>query len=193
MYKQKINQFLHSFVAIPMLAIALPLTGIGSIPNTFAILDSSKDVAVEASAITTLEDTIRKDKADAIDAYFNKYDAPLKGYGMKFVLEAEENGIDWRLLPAIAMRESTGGKHACKSVPNSVFGYGSCKLSFSSIDESIEIVARSLGGNNPKTAHHYDDKTTLQILKKYNSVILGYSNQVVKIMKTIKDDGNEII
>lgn len=193
MNKQKINQFLHSFVAIPMLAIALPITGVGSIPNTFAILDNKKEVAVETSTITTLEDTIRNEKAEAIDAYFTKYDVPLKGYGMKFVTEAEENDIDWRLLPAIAMRESTGGKHACKKVPNSVFGYGSCKLSFGSIDESIEIVARSLGGNNPKTAHYYDDKTTLQILRKYNSIIPNYPNQVVKIMKMIKDDGKEII
>lgn len=176
-----------------MLAIALPITGMGGISNTFAMLDSNKDVAVEASTITTLEDTIRNEKAAAIDAYFAKVGAPLEGYGIKFVKEAEENDIDWRLLPAIAMRESTGGKHACKNVPNSVFGYGSCKLSFSSIDESIEIVARSLGGNNPKTAHHYDDKTTLQILKKYNSIIPNYSAQVVKIMKAIKDDGNEII
>src|ERR1035437_8692478 len=171
MYKQKINQFLHSFVAIPMLAIALPITGMGSIPNTFAILDSNKDVAVEASTITTQEETIRKEKADAVDAYFAKYDAPLEGYGMKFVLEAEENGIDWRLLPAIAMRESTGGKHACKKVPNSVFGWGSCKISFNSIDESIETVALSLGGNHPDTARHYENKTVTQILKKYNSVI----------------------
>jgi hypothetical protein len=194
MNKQKINKFLQSFIAIPMLAMAIPTAGIGQIPNnTFAILDNNRGAAIVASTITTLEDTIRQNKADAIDAYFAKYDAPLKGYGMKFVLEAEKNGIDWRLLPAIAMRESTGGKFACKSVPNSVFGYGSCKMSFSSINESIAIVAASLGGNNPNTAYHYDNKTTVQILKKYNSEIPGYSGQVVNIMKTIKDDGNKII
>lgn len=174
-----------------MLAIAMPLSGVSAIPTIDSINNSN--LAKENSVIITQEEVIRKEKADAIDAYFAKYDAPLEGHGMKFVLEAEKNEIDWRLLPAIAMRESTGGIHACKKVPNSVFGWGSCKISFNSIDESIEVVARNLGGNNPNTDHHYENKTITQILKKYNSVIPGYSNQVIKIMKSISDDGQEII
>ena len=35
---------------------------------------------------------------------------PLFGMGMKMCKEAEKNELDWRLLPAIAVRESTGGK-----------------------------------------------------------------------------------
>lgn len=182
-----------------MLAIGMPLSGI-SIPSLTAINNS---FTKENSVIITQEEVdrniqielekARQEKAGAIDTYFAKYDAPLEGHGMKFVIEAEKNGIDWRLLPAIAMRESTGGIHACKKVPNSVFGWGSCKISFNSIDESIEIVSRSLGGNHPGTARHYENKTVTQILKKYNSVIPGYSSQVIKIMKAIKDDGQEII
>lgn len=193
MNKQQIISYLQSVIAIPMLAIAVPLTGISSIPSLAAI---NSTITKENSVIITQEEVARKEqkeKADAIDTYFRIHDAPLEGHGMKFVIEAEKNDLDWRLLPAIAMRESTGGIHACKSVPNSVFGYGSCKISFNSIDESIEIVASSLGGNNPNTAHHYDNKTITQILKKYNSVIPRYSNQVIKIMKTISDDGEEII
>jgi hypothetical protein len=200
MNKKQIVSYLQSIIAIPMLAIGMPLSGI-SIPNVTAMNDS---FAKENSVIITQEEVDRnnkqvelekerQEKADAIDTYFAKYDAPLEGYGMKFVLEAEKNEIDWRLLPAIAMRESTGGIHACKKVPNSVFGWGSCKISFKSIDESIEIVAESLGGNHPDTARHYENKTVTQILKKYNSIIPGYHNQVIKIMKAIKDDGKEII
>jgi len=196
MNKQKINQFLQSFIVIPMLAIAVPITGIGYIPNTIAVLDN-KSITVETSVITTQEEverkeqeakleTERKEKADATDAYFAEYDTPLEGYGMKFVIEAEKNNLDWRLLPAIAMRESTGGKFACKKVTNSVFGWGSCKIGFKSIDESIEIVAFNLGGNNPNTDHHYEGKTTEQILRKYNSYIKNYPAQVMKIMKEIK-------
>ena len=190
MNKQKVNQFLQSFIAIPMLAIAVPMTGAGSIPSLMALPEINNTVAT--SVITAQEEAARKDKAEAIDSFLSSYDAPLEGYGMKFVLEAEKNDIDWRLLTAIAMRESTGGKQACKRVPNSVFGYGSCKISFKSIDESIEVVSKSLGGNNPSTAHHYDGKNTIQILKKYNSVIPNYSTQVVKIMKMI-DDSDKII
>lgn len=190
MNKTQIIRYLQSVVAIPLMAIAIPLTGI----NPTSVATDINNVSLEEnSVITAQEEVIQKEKAIAIDKFFESINAPLAGYGMKFVTEAKKNSLDWRLLPAIAMRESTGGKFACKRVPNSVFGYGSCKLSFISIDESIEIVARSLGGNNPKTKHYYADKTTLQILNKYNSVIPNYSNQVIKIMKQIKDDGIIII
>ncbi|MEI6660354.1 MAG: hypothetical protein WCK91_02940 [bacterium] len=186
MNKQKIKSYLQSMVAVPLFVMA-PLTGFTSIPSLIAI--NSGITIDHSSVITSQEDTDRQNKADVLDAYFASYDSPLEGYGMKFVTEAEKNDIDWRLLPAIAMRESTGGKNACKKVSNSVFGYGSCKLSFKSIDESIEIVSASLGGNNPNTARHYAGKTTVQILKKYNpdSIIPGYSKQVIKIMKSIDD------
>lgn len=183
-----------------MLAVVVPLTGVSSIPS-LAVTNST--LSEKNSVITAQEEVERKEqieleaerkeKAAQVDEFFESYGAPLKGYGMKFVIEAEKNNIDWRLLPAISILESTGGKHACKRVPNSVFGYGSCKISFKSIDESIEIITGSLGGNNPNTAHHYDNKTTLQILKKYNSVIPTYSKEIVRIMKKINDDGKEIV
>ena len=165
-----------------MLAIAVPLSGIPSIPSITAL---NNTITSENSVITTQEEVARKEKAGLIDAYFKEHDAPLEGYGMKFVVEAEENDIDWRLLPAIAMRESTGGKQACKRVPNSVFGWGSCKISFESIEQSIEVVAKNLGGNNPNTDHHYEGKTTKQILRKYNSVIPNYPAEVMRIMEDI--------
>jgi hypothetical protein len=189
MNKKQILSYVHSIIAIPMLAIALPLSGVGSMPSLIAMNDSKTD---ETSVITTQEEIIRQEKAEAIDKYFTKINAPLAGYGMKFVIEAENNNLDWRLLPAIAMRESTGGIHACKKVSHSVFGWGSCKISFDSIDESIETVARNLGGNNPKTSRYYGDKTIIQKLKRYNSVIPSYSKDIIRIMKNIHDDGLEI-
>lgn len=127
-------------------------------------------------------------QAKAIDAYFHKYGMPLEGTGMKMAQEAQKNSIDWRLLPAIASRESTGGKFACKRVTHSFFGWGSCKINFKSDAEAIEIVAMNLGGNNPNTDQHYADKTTKEILRKYNSVIPKYVTQVVKIMDEIGDE-----
>lgn len=178
-------KFVQSFVAIPMMVVAAPLTGVTPLvaPTTVPSINTQANTQM----ITTSDVGADKMKAKILDDYFASYDSPLEGYGMKFVQEAEKNDLDWRLLPAIAMRESTGGKQACKKAANSVFGYGSCKMSFKSIDESIEIVAKSLGGNNPNTAKHYDGKTTLQILRKYNSVIANYPKQVVRIMKMIDD------
>ncbi|OGI70880.1 hypothetical protein A3B84_01270 [Candidatus Nomurabacteria bacterium RIFCSPHIGHO2_02_FULL_35_13] len=128
-----------------------------------------------------------KAKAEAIDSYFESKDMPLLGMGMKMVEEAEKNNLDWRLLPAIAVRESTGGKFECKKVSNNPFGWGSCKIGFDSNEEAIETVARNLGGNNPNTEKHYDNKTTKQILRAYNppSIVLRYAEQVISIMNAI--------
>ncbi len=123
-------------------------------------------------------------KALAIDTYFKVKNMPLEGFGKKMVIEAEKNGLDWRLVAAISVRESTGGRHDCIRVPNNAFGWGSCKIGFKSVDEAIETVARNLGGNNPKTAHYYGNKTTLQILRAYNppSIVPKYAEQVISIM-----------
>ncbi len=128
-----------------------------------------------------------KAEGDAIDAYFAKYDMPLEGTGAKMAEVADVNDLDWRLVPAIAVRESTGGKHECQKVENNPFGWGSCKIGFKTNAAAIETIAKNLGGNNPKTAFHYDDKTTIQILHAYNppSIVPKYAEQVMKIMSAI--------
>ncbi len=190
MNKQKIIRYLQSIVAIPMLAVAIPLTGIQSIPDSISINDNT--VGVSDSVITAQEKEDLKKQADKVDAFFESRNAPLEGYGMKFVVEAKKNDIDWRLLPAIAMRETTGGKQACKNpkAPNNNFGWSSCKKGFDSVDQSIEHISKTLSGNNTNSLHYKDGMTTVQILKKYNpdSIVPGYSKQVIKIMKMIDAD-----
>ena len=187
MSKQKIIHYLQSIVAIPMLAIAMPLAGVQTIPDT--PVTSINQTEVSSSVITTQDEQDLKNKAAKIDAFFASYNAPLAGYGMKFVTEAEKNGIDWRLLPAIAMRETTGGKQACKNpkAPNNNFGWSSCQMGFKSVDDSIEHISETLGGNNSNVKHYKVGMTTEQILKKYNPdyVVPGYSKQVIQIMKMI--------
>ena len=103
------------------------------------------------------------------------------------VAEADRNGLDWRLLPAIAIRESSGGLHACGFNP---FGWASCKGTigkFKSWDEAIEVVAKNLGGHNPNTAHFYGGKDTRGILTAYNppSIVPHYADEVMAIMLQI--------
>lgn len=195
MKNKKIIQFLQSFVAVPLFATALPLSGVQALPDqTVAIRQDLSQITT--SLITPEEAKIREAHAKAIDTFFESRNAPLAGYGKVFVDEAIKNDIDWRLLPAIAMRESTGGIQACKSVnaPNNSFGWFSCKKGFSSNDAAIAHIAKTLGGNNEKAPHYTEDMNTTQILKRYNpdSVIPGYSKQVIKIMKMIDSD-EEII
>ncbi len=156
-------------------------------------LSSDQSIATastEPASVQTDADLLQKEreeKAAKIDAYFTQNGMPLAGYGMKMVTEAEKHGIDWRLIPAIAIRESTGGLHQCKSVTYSPFGFGSCKISFKSYDSAIEILATNLGGDNPNTAAHYEGKTVKAILQSYNppSVVPNYANEVMALMNKI--------
>ena len=189
MNKNKITQFLQSVVALPLFAIADPLTGMPATMSTTQGITGNV-VMVQTQAITTPEDAIRKERAEKIDDFFAARNAPLEGYGMKFVEEAEKNDLDWRLLAAISVIESNAGKQACKKATNSVLGYGSCKMSFKSIDESIEVVSGKIGGNGGSRYYH-DEMTLAQILKRYNSVIPTYYQKVTAVMKMI--DGTEEI
>ncbi len=128
----------------------------------------------------------------AIDAFFTKRDAPLAGLGMAMAIAADKYDLDWRLLPAIATRESNGGEFACKRVENSFFGWGSCTISFDSPEQAIDVVASHLGGTMDSTDQYYKDKTTYQKLRKYNTVIKKYPEQVIKIMDMIGPESFDI-
>jgi hypothetical protein len=159
------------FAFLPIFAI--PATEINSIPSA---VNNNNVPAV------TIEDT-RSQHAAQIDKYFKDRSMPLYGEGMDFVLAAEKYGLDYRLLPAIAVRESSGGKNACYNNP---FGWGSCKIKFSNYDEAIEALGKNLGGANKKTASYYAQKSTLEKLYYYNgTVVPSYPGEVVKIMDKI--------
>lgn len=154
------------------------LTGIpGSATITTGIVNSENKTNVS------------DERAEKIDQYFKDRNMPLAGYGKKMVEVADKNDIDWRLIPAIAVRESTGGKHACKSVTFNPFGWGSCKIGFKSYDHAIEVLGKNLGGNNPNTSRHYSDKDVEGILKTYNPphIVPQYANQVINIMDAIEN------
>ena len=170
---------MQSLVLIPMLTTSLSFGGLR--------VESPQSASAVEKVSTDASLALKETKAALIDEYFQKYNMPLAGRGMKMVEEAEKNELDWRLLAAISVRESTGGKKACTKVKNNPFGWGSCKIGFESMDKAIETVAHNLGGNNPKTARHYDSKTTREILNAYNppSIVPKYTDQVISIMNKI--------
>ena len=115
------------------------------------------------------------------DRYFAERSMSLAGYGAKFVEAADKCDMDWRLLPAIAVRESSGGKQACGNNP---FGWASCRLDFESIEQAIEIVGVNLCGFNPMTAGYYSGKDTLQKLHSYNGTVNpNYPTEVMEIIR----------
>jgi len=172
--QKTIQRLLLSFAFMPI--FAMPTTELNIIPLN---VNSADNIAAQ-----TIEDA-RLEKAAKIDAYYGRHKLPLTGYGMTMVLAAEKYGIDWNLIPAIAMRESTGGKFACYNNP---FGWGSCKIKFASYDDAIEAVAKNLGGANKRTASYYAGTSTATKLYYYNgTVVPSYPSEVMKIMDRIDE------
>ncbi len=50
------------------------------------------------------------ERAVILQAYLSKYNSPMKYQAQDFIDAADANGLDWKLLPAIAGVESTFGK-----------------------------------------------------------------------------------
>lgn len=123
-----------------------------------------------------------------IEAYYNRYDLPLAAHAKDFVEAAEYYDIDWTLLAAIGMIESTGGKHACSTATYSAFGWGSCKINFDSYAESIDVISKNLAGGNPRTARYYKDKAIKEKLQSYNPphIVADYADKVMREMERIK-------
>lgn len=130
---------------------------------------------------------ILEKQAQLIDDYFALRDAPLSGYGKTFVEIAIKYDLDYRLLPAMAQRESSGGRNDCQSVPNNPFGWTSCKYGFPTMENAIETVAKNIAGENEKTARYYAGKSIRDRLIAYNGVgvVPEYPNEVFLIMSKI--------
>ena len=155
----------------------LPVLSTGTIPN---INLSSDNISTNTIEMT------RQTRADAIDSFYKSRSMPLAGQGMNFVLISEKYGLDWRLLPAVAVRESSGGKQACYNNP---FGWGSCKIKFNSYKESIDIVGKNLGGANAGTSRYYAGKSNKEKLYYYNgTVVPTYPDEVLNIMDMINKE-----
>ncbi len=130
-----------------------------------------------------------------IRAFFDARSLPAADYAEEFVFYADKYDIDWRLVPSIAMIESTGFKQACKKATFSGLGWGSCKINFSSFEHGIDIVAKNLSGNNPKTESYYADKSVTEILNAYNPPTIrpDYVTIVTRTMRNIENQSIELL
>ncbi len=175
---------LHKIYKVTQILAFVPFMAIPSISVTSHI--GSLETKPVTKEVISTED-IRKEHALAINKFFKERNMPLSGSGMTFVLVAEKYGLDWRLLPAISIRESSGGKEACGY---NAFGWGSCKLghNYNSYEEAVEAIGKNLGGANKATARYYAGKSTEEKLYYYNgSVEPPYTGEVIAIMEMISD------
>lgn len=179
----KLKNTLLVIAFIPLLAMsALELN---TVPGDSVSPNNTTNSQENAVTIDPALEKARQEKAQKIDTYFHSRSMPLEGHGMQFVLVAEKYGLPYNFLPAISVRESSGGK---RYINNNPFGWGSAKIKFSSFNEAIEVVGKNLAGANPKTASYYGGKTVKEKLYFYNgTVIKGYENEVMAIMDKIDD------
>lgn len=117
--------------------------------------------------------------------FFSKHDSPLYDHADFIVSTADKYGLDYRLLPAIAMQES----NLCKKIPedsHNCWGWGitgSKTTRFTSYEEAIETVTKGL-------KLKYVDKgltTASEVMKKYAPASDGsWSYSVNHFMKSLE-------
>ena len=172
-----------------MVAMTVSMSSFTDTINTAIAPSVSAQVVTQTPEESVLQKE-REVKAAKIDAFYLKSKMPLAGNGMKMVLAAEKYDLDWRMIPAISVRESTGGRFACKRFPENAWGWHSCKAGLGgSTDTAIDLIAQHLSGSHPRTARYYASKTTpKEILQTYNppSVVATYAQEVIAIMAKIE-------
>lgn len=96
-----------------------------------------------------------------VKQFFLNNGAPAHLYTADFLIAADRNGLDWRLLPSISIIESGGGREAHN---NNMFGWDNCRVRFRTAKEGIYRVASWL-----RHSSIYKQKTSVdEILWTYN-------------------------
>ncbi len=113
--------------------------------------------------------------------FFQRNNSPAQHLSDVFIREADTNGLDWRLLPGLALVESGGGKHCQKF---NLFGWKNGKASFVSFTDGIRQVAWNLSNS-----HYYRNKSIDRMLLTYNKDP-QYRVKVMSVMRRISPSVN---
>lgn len=121
-----------------------------------------------------------------VTGFFKSYHSDLADYSSQFIIVADKYHLDFRLLPAIAMQESNGGKKVVNNSFNPFgFGiYGGKVIKFSSWEEAIEKVGKALRED------YLDEglKTPEQIMAKYTPPSLEKGGSWAKGVKSFMEE-----
>jgi hypothetical protein len=120
------------------------------------------------------------DRCTKLKSFFKKHGSPLHAKAAAFLEAADQHKLDWRLLPGIAMVETSGGKHGR---PKNVFGWNSGRTGFKSVEAGIQYVAGRF-----ERSPIYRGRTALGILKAYNPARRQYPTKVIRFMQQLTPD-----
>lgn len=115
-------------------------------------------------------------RADRLKYFLSHLHCPVAALADEFVNAADENFIDWRLLPSISVIESGGGK-AYRN--NNIFGWNNGSSLFPTIRSGIHEVAYKLGRSTL-----YRNRDAVAKLRLYNPDPT-YASRVLAVMHRI--------
>jgi len=144
----------------------LLIAGMLSIPITLAISELP----------TAVEEYKNDPRLQSLRRFFQESDCPARDLSAEFLKAADQNNLDWRLLPSISLVESGGGRDARN---NNLFGWDGGRAMFISLRAGIHDVAARLA--NSKL---YRDKDVDEILRVYNPNA-NYPGVVKSVMRRI--------
>jgi hypothetical protein len=153
-------------VALPITAKLEKMSEAKSLPS---VKSPSPDLALaQKPAADPRTDCLRK--------FFARLHCPVTNLSEEFVHAADDNQLDWRLLPSISVIESGGGK-AYRN--NNIFGWNNGTQLFPTIRAGLNEVAFRLG-KSPLYRH----RDLIGKLKLYNPDET-YATSVINVMNRI--------
>jgi hypothetical protein len=112
-----------------------------------ATMQAEQDVTKMRKKFDLREAILRK--------FFKDNHCPAENLAAVFIKEADDHGLDWRLLPSLSILETGGGRTA---PGNNLFGWANGKTSFESFTAAIHHVASFLEVGKPYVGKDLDAK-----------------------------------
>lgn len=123
---------------------------------------------------------LRDTRYDRLESFFQSFGCPAPHYVNEYLGAADSYAIDYRLLPAISVLESTCGIYQRL---NNRWGWDSARKGFSSFRAGLQYIARQLS-----EGHFYKNKPLEEKVRMYNPNP-QYARQIKKLMLKIDDRG----
>ncbi len=135
-------------------------------------------VAASANTVTDGPSLVADQRTQRLEVFFQSFGCPAPHHVKEYVGTADNFDIDYRLLPAISVLESTCGVHQRL---NNRWGWDSARKGFASFRAGLEYIARQLA-----EGHYYKGKTLEEKVRMYNPKP-EYAVLLKKLMSKIDD------
>jgi len=158
------------------------MPNVHSLPPRYGRFARAAVLGVAACAAVASDNTLPAAPADPrgarLEAFFKAYDCPAPLHVDEYLRAADSHALDYRILPAISLVESTCGVF---EKLNNRWGWDSAQSGFASVPDGIDYITEQLA-----EGPHYKGKTVKEKLFTYNPYP-EYVRQVQRLMQQIED------